>query len=1123
MSELTHKAVFLSYASQDAEAAKRICEALRAAGIEVWFDADGGLEHGDEWDAKIRRQIKECVLFLPIISANTQAREEGYFRLEWDLAVERARTIASGVAFILPVVIDDTKEPAALVPDRFRTVQWTRLPGGNVSPEVLQRFLKLWSHRTGLLKQQAAGGPRLADDGTQNPEPGTQIRAQRPRWLAPVVAGGVIALLALVLTRPWNKTSPTPAAAPPAPAKTAASWSEARKLAERARALTFEHNARRADFDSASVMLEEAVKLEPNDATVWAVSAMLDARYIDESYDNSDTRRAAATHHADRAFALDTTSRDARLAQVFALTRASNYSPEAWKEGAVVLRALVAEDPGDAEALTSLAFSKESMGELDEALRLFGQLARFPGEAGHAAYCRALSYWSALRYREALEEVTQAVKLEPTAPALLLKGRIEMLWLGDLERARDSLAALPASALLEDGPATFASWVHFYRREYDLALGDLVRVPREFVASPMGVFARATIEALILRVAGRGEGAEAKARIALASVERRLVNEPNSRVLSYEKIMLLGLLGRGNEARAHLKLFRELMTGEWRPDPGLYMMIDDKEAALGEFRAIIVNPRTWTAATIRLDPLYEPLRTDPRFQAILAQAERDPRMSPTAPDPTASSSRSPVSSLPTPSNPPEVDAKSVAVLAFANLSDDKGNEYFSDGISEELLNVLAKVPGLKVSARTSAFYFKGKQVPMAEIAQQLGVAYVIEGSVRKQGDKVRITAQLIKAADGFHVWSDTFTRDLKDVFAVQDEIAGLIAQNLRLTMGASASGAKVAVNPEAFELYVEARQAWNLRTLAGFDRAEELLNRALALEPGFARAYAALSDVWGTRGLVLAEIGQFGRRESPLMRRILAAAERAVELDPTSAEAQASLGNAYASSWRFAEAIRTMRHAISLNPNYASAHQFLGRTLLGQGFFEEAAAELARAAELDPLSHRIIDNNGIALLSMGRPAEALAACERALALKPDSVQAGIWRARCLTVLGRHDEAVAQARRVGADPGPQSIYLVEVFVAAGLKSEAEAILAKLDPKFAGWRFVGLLELGHYDEALAAMDPAEMSPQSLYQADLDPVRGDPRFKRVLATLGLTEADARIEAWNKAHPKPTVSAKP
>ncbi len=160
MAESAGKAVFLSYASQDAEAARRICESLRSGGVEVWFDADGGLEHGDEWDAKIRRQIQECVFFLPLISASTQARLEGYFRIEWDLAAERARGVAAGVPFILPVVIDDTPEPEALVPDRFRKVQWTRLAGGVVPLEVQARLLKLWSHRVGVLAHdQRAGRP----------------------------------------------------------------------------------------------------------------------------------------------------------------------------------------------------------------------------------------------------------------------------------------------------------------------------------------------------------------------------------------------------------------------------------------------------------------------------------------------------------------------------------------------------------------------------------------------------------------------------------------------------------------------------------------------------------------------------------------------------------------------------------------------------------------------------------------------------------------------------------------------------------------------------------------------------------------------------------------------------
>src|SRR3989442_2560366 len=159
---------------------------------------------------------------------------------------------------------------------------------------------------------------------------------------------------------------------------------------------------------------------------------------------------------------------------------------------------------------------------------------------------------------------------------------------------------------------------------------------------------------------------------------------------------------------------------------------------------------------------------------------------------------------------PAGDQKSIAVLAFANLSDDKGSEYLSDGISEKLLNALAKIPGLKVSARTSAFHFKGKDTPIPEIARQLGVAYMVEGSVRRADNRVRITAQLIKAADGFHVWSDTFTRDLKDIFAVQAEIAGLIAQTLQLQLCTRAP-MWLAVNPEAYKLALGGSHVRDLR------------------------------------------------------------------------------------------------------------------------------------------------------------------------------------------------------------------------------------------------------------------------------------------------------------------------
>lgn len=209
------KAVFLSYASQDAEVARRICDVLRQAGIEVWFDADGGLEHGDEWDAKIRRQIKECVLFIPIISASTQARHEGYFRIEWELAAERAMGIAAGVPFILPIVIDGTGEPEALVPDRFRKVQWTRIPEGKVPPEVQARIVKLWSHRTGVLSHEAACATAGDPTPARAPFAPASQRTRPWKWLALAAAAvAVVAAGAWFATRRPAAPAPVAAAAP---------------------------------------------------------------------------------------------------------------------------------------------------------------------------------------------------------------------------------------------------------------------------------------------------------------------------------------------------------------------------------------------------------------------------------------------------------------------------------------------------------------------------------------------------------------------------------------------------------------------------------------------------------------------------------------------------------------------------------------------------------------------------------------------------------------------------------------------------------------------------------------------------------------------------------------------
>ena len=693
-----NRAVFVSYAREDTASALRIADALRAFGVEVWFD-QSELRGGDTWDSKIKKQIRECALFVPLISAQTQERTEGYFRREWLLAVERLRDMAHGVAFIVPVVIDETREADAAVPEEFMRFHWTRLAHGVPSPQFVEQVKKLL---------EAPRKPVANTRPTVVASTGAAPRSSGfPMWLTAIVGIALLGAVAFLAMRPATKEP----AAPPKP------------IAE-----------------------------------------------------------------------------------------------------------------------------------------------------------------------------TKLASLSPLAPS----------------------------------PA----------------------------------------------------------------------------------------------------------------------------------------PATATTAA---------------------------------------------------------DEKSVAVLAFADLSEARNSEYFSDGISEELLNVLAKVPGLRVAARTSAFYFKGKNLPIPEIAAKLNVAYVVEGSVQRAGERVKITAQLIKAADGFHVWSDTFTRDAKDVFAVQEEIAGRIAKELSLKLGVSSAASTAAVNPQALELYLRARQAWSLRSAEGFARAEETLNQAIALEPTFARASALLALTWSVRDSAAGVIGKFGQRQSEAVKRIQAPIDRALALEPNLAEAHTAQGNLHWNRWQLDEAAREARLAIAQNPNDATAHQVLGRVLMSDGRIDEATAALKRATELDPLSHRILDNYSSVLRFAGRFEEALAADDRAHALQPDALQASVWRTLDLSGLGRHEEAVALLRQLPVANTSYAAWSLDVFVKAGQRAEAEQRLASIPADF---KYEALAVLGRPEAALAAIDPTTLAIQPFHDLLLDPsydpLRTDPRFVKILATLGMTEAHARAQAWRAAHPPEKPAAK-
>ncbi len=707
MSSEPSRAVFLSYASQDAEAAQRICAALRAAGLEVWFD-QSELTGGDAWDRKIRRQIASCALFVPVISAATQARREGYFRVEWKLAAQRTHAMADGTPFILPIVIDGTKDAEALVPDEFRAVQWTRLPGG----EEAEAF-------------------------------GARVKS---------LLGG----------------------------------------SERS-----------------------------------AVGASLDGARLE------------------------------------------------------------------------------------------------------------------------------------VAP----NGRGRATPLQDRRRSRLGLAAAAVALLL--------------------------------VA---------------------------------------------------------------------------VVASLWRRHPA---------------------SETSRPSDLRRDA------------------------SATTPTPAAAQ------------KPAQAD-KSVAVLAFKNLSGDPAREFFSDGLSEAVTDVLGRVPGLKVVGSASAFSFKGKSVPIPEIARQLGVTHLVEGTVVQEGQRVRITAKLI-TADGFQVWgSDKLDRELKNIFALHDEVAGLIAENLSLKFGASSAASKAAVNPEAFEFYIRARQAWNLRTSVGFDLAESLLNRALALEPKFARAHAALADVWSQRLLRTQTATETeDQLNSAEQARIRAKIAEALTLDPDSAEAHASLGLVLLVGGKNSEAELALRRAVALNPNYASAHQWLGVALSRSAEMDGALEHLKLATKLDPLSLVIWGNYGRQLCHAGRYAEGISAFDYTLTFRSNDTFVLSLKIHAFVELGRFTEAVALARSLPGDYTRITSNQMFVFARAGLKAEAEALLAGVRPADGSRLTTGaLLALGRTEEAMALMTTTKSGGNRradyLWDPIYDPVRNDPRWVKFMAENGLTEAHARAQAWRKAHPAEKPAAK-
>jgi TolB-like protein/class 3 adenylate cyclase/Tfp pilus assembly protein PilF len=352
-----------------------------------------------------------------------------------------------------------------------------------------------------------------------------------------------------------------------------------------------------------------------------------------------------------------------------------------------------------------------------------------------------------------------------------------------------------------------------------------------------------------------------------------------------------------------------------------------------------------------------------------------------------------------PNAAPAADQKSIAVLPFVDLSQAKDQEYFCDGISEEILDTLAKVEGLRVVARTSSFSFKGKNADVGEIAQKMKVRNVLEGSLRREGNRVRITAQLIDAQNGFHIWSDTFERELQGVFAVQDEITRTIVDALKVKLEIAAP-AQRQQNTEAYDLYLQGLYFSNKSDEESLRKSLNLFQRVLDKDPNSARAWAGIAKVWDwLSDAYVKPLDAF-----PTMK---AAALKAIALDANNAEAHVYLADAKrVLDWDMAGANAELRHALQLDPNSASAHLFSSLNDLTEGDPEAGAAHMREAVKADPLSPLIANFSAESYLLRGQYDEAIAEGKRTLELDPNYIYQTPVIADAYREKGMYDEAIA---------------------------------------------------------------------------------------------------------------------
>ena len=527
----------------------------------------------------------------------------------------------------------------------------------------------------------------------------------------------------------------------------------------------------------------------------------------------------------------------------------------------------------------------------------------------------------------------------------------------------------------------------------------------------------------------------------------------------------------------------------------IFAGLGDKEQAFAWLDRAVDERDGWLI-WLKLDPMVDPLRSDRRFNKLL----RKIGLAGASPKPRRRASQKAITSL--------------AILPLVNRCDDPGMDYFSDGITESIINLLAQLPRLRVVARSSVFRYKGTEADPQEAGRALGVEAVLAGRVRQLGERLIIAIELIDVKNDSQLWGEQYNRPLADIFDVQEEIAREIAEKLRVRLTLKDKGRigkRYTENVEAYQAYLKGRYFWNKRTTDALKRGVEYFKQAIDLEPGYASAYAGLSDSYTL--LVIREALE--PAEGFLMAK--AAASTALKIDGKLGEAHASFAHACLHNWEWRQAEEGLKRAITINPGYASAHHWYSEYLLVTGQIDEAIAEVKRARELDPLSLIINAHFSEVLYFARRYDDSIEQARKTLELDPNFFLAHMELGQCFAQQGLYDkslEEIQKAREMIGDSLEGAWATGHVYALSGRAAEAREVIEQLKEQSAH-RIVSpygiaviYTALGERDEAFKWLDKSYLAHDGeMFNVNvdpkLDPLRSDPRFDELLGRVGLAAA--------------------